>query len=802
MTKWVYVAVFMAFMAVLYAVSGWYIPADMAPILAVSESGSKHRVFAGSESCRDCHERFYELWSTSHHGQAMQPFTPEFARNNLTPHTSPLTIEQNQYQTHLNADGGYITESGPDGRRNYPIVHVMGGKYIYYFLTPMERGRLQVMPLAYDVGTKEWYDTAGSMIRHFGGEMQDEALDWKDPMFTFNNACYHCHVSQLDKNYDLSTDTYQTTWAEPGINCETCHGPAQAHNDAFRAASPDDPPESMRLVTVTQDRGFTAHQVDSACTPCHAKMAPLTTSFVPGEEYFNHYDLVTLEDPDFYPDGRDLGENFTYTLWRMNPCSKAGQMDCMHCHTSSGRYRFPTTGDRANESCLSCHEERVKNATTHTHHKAGSPGNRCIACHMPMTEFARMRRSDHSIRPPMPSATKAFGSPNACNLCHEDKDAEWADRMVRQWRGRDYQKPILEAGRLIEAARKGDWSKLGEMAEWIKNNPDQEIYVNSLVRLMRNTADGRKWPLLIALVQHNPSPLVRASAVETLGDYLTHETAAVLQKAAEDPYRLVRIRAAFALASVPESYFSPDQQKAVRKAKDEFLESVGALPDNWTSHFNLGVFQMNSGQYYKAAEAFMTAHRLRADALPPLINAAMAWNMAGDNEHAERSLRKAAQQHPDEEAVHLNLALLLAEQKRFTEAENAFRQALRINDKSATAAYNLAVILSEKSISEAVFWARKAYQNAPDQHRYGYAYAAYLNQLNRTNEAAAVLEKLVDQNTDYAAIYHLLGHIYPSLGRTEEAIALFNKALNNPAISSEEKAAFVQQIQVLSSYGR
>jgi hypothetical protein len=28
--------------------------------------------YAGSESCKQCHERFYQLWSTSKHGLAMQ----------------------------------------------------------------------------------------------------------------------------------------------------------------------------------------------------------------------------------------------------------------------------------------------------------------------------------------------------------------------------------------------------------------------------------------------------------------------------------------------------------------------------------------------------------------------------------------------------------------------------------------------------------------------------------------------------------------------------------------------------------
>jgi hypothetical protein len=57
-----------------------------------------------------------------------------------------------------------------------------------------------------------------------------------------------------------------------------------------------------------------------------------------------------------------------------------------------------------------------------------------------------MDRSDHSMRPPMPAASIAFNSPNACNLCHPDKDGHWADKLVREWRTRDFQAPVLRLG--------------------------------------------------------------------------------------------------------------------------------------------------------------------------------------------------------------------------------------------------------------------------------------------------------------------------------------------------------------------
>ena len=59
-------------------------------------------------------------------------------------------------------------------------------------------------------------------------------MGWQEYPYTFNTSCYGCHVSQLATNYDLKTDSYATTWKEPGINCETCHGPSEAHNDAMR----------------------------------------------------------------------------------------------------------------------------------------------------------------------------------------------------------------------------------------------------------------------------------------------------------------------------------------------------------------------------------------------------------------------------------------------------------------------------------------------------------------------------------------------------------------------------------------
>ena len=250
-----------------------------------------------------------------------------------------------------------MIETGPDGETSYRIEYALGGKNVFYFLTRLERGRLQVLPLGYDVRAGEWFDVPASGMRHFPGD-EEGAISWRDWPYTFNTACYGCHVSQIETNYDLDTDAYDTAWTEAGINCETCHGPASEHIRVCREAGGGDPPRDLKIILTKQ---FDVEQSNDLCAPCHAKSYVLTSRFAPGDRYFDQFDLVTLESPDYYPDGRDLGENYTMTGWSMSPCNRSGQLDCMHCHTSSGRFRQK---DDPNTSCAPCHEEKSRRSDT------------------------------------------------------------------------------------------------------------------------------------------------------------------------------------------------------------------------------------------------------------------------------------------------------------------------------------------------------------------------------------------------------------------------------------------------------
>jgi tetratricopeptide (TPR) repeat protein len=700
--------------------------------------------YLGSSQCRSCHEKFYELWAPSHHGLAMHPYTQAFAKDNLTPQAEEIEIGNAGYRAVTDNGSGFVLEVLSGKETQYPILHVLGGKNVYYFLTKLDRGRLQVLPVAYDLNRKQWFDTAASAVRHFP-DRQDQAVHWTDRAYTFNTSCYGCHVSQLVKNYDAETDSYHTQWKEPGINCETCHGPAAEHvRVCLEAAAKGEEPKEMKLKTITQSRGYTAHQVDTACSTCHAKMMPLTAEFVPGEDFFQHYDLVTLENSDYYPDGRDLGENYTYTSWRMSPCVQASKLDCLYCHTSSGRYRFK--GDNANEACTSCHTDKKDQLQAHSHHDKGVA--QCIQCHMPKTEFGRMVRSDHSMRPPMPSATIRFQSPNACNLCHKDKSAEWADSQVRKWHQDDYQKPVLEIAGLINQARKGDWTNLPEMLAYLQRQDKDEIFACSLVRFLQNCPDERIQAALIKLLQSDPSPLIRGSAADGLQRFLSEKSLMPLLEAARDPYRLVRVRAAATLALVPEQHIPATYKTTFSSVMEEYKSAMMTRPDDAASHYNLGNYYQIRGSYEDALESYKNCQKLRQDYVPAYVNASIAYNALGKDNEALRSLENAIQYDPNSVAAHLNMALLYGEMGRYTDAEKAFRRTFELDSKSAVAAYNLGVLAAQRYPEKAIDWCRRAYELEPTNSKYAFTLAYYYNQQHRFAEVIEILRPLVDRRTD------------------------------------------------------
>jgi cytochrome c-type biogenesis protein CcmH/NrfG len=506
-------------------------------------------------------------------------------------------------------------------------------------------------------------------------------------------------------------------------------------------------------------------------------MRPITASYNPGDRFYENFDLITLENTDFYPDGRDLGENYTMTSWQMNSCQQNSQLHCVTCHTSSGRYRFKSDDfAEANKACTSCHEENGRSYVQHTHHPLTGTSPKCIDCHMPTTRFGNMMRSDHSFRPPMPAATMKFKSPNACNLCHSDQSADWANKLVKQWKKNDYQKETLYIGSLIDEARNGKWGKLDEMLNAIETNKYGEVFTNSLIRILTSCDNPKKWPVLVGALKLE-STLSRSSAALGLLGYRNDQAEDALFLAAKDEILLVRLAAAQSLAVFPQERWNASRLELFRKVNAEYETSLISRPDDWSSYYNLGNHYQNLGNSTQALLAYNNSLKIYPDAIMPLINSSYLYSVSGDQTSAEANLRKALKVDPFNEAANLNLGLLMAEMQRMDEAEKALRNVFKVNGKNSTAAYNLSVIVSSRDFAESCKWSKLAMDASPDDPKFAYTYAYFLNENKNSVAAMTQLEKTIRKFPTHLPSIFLLGNVYSQKGKNQDAIRLYNNAL-------------------------
>ena len=66
---------------------------------------------------------------------------------------------------------------------------------------------------------------------------------------------------------------------------------------------------------------------------------------------------------------------------------------------------------------------------------------------MPQTPYMqRHNRHDHGFTTPDPLLTKQIGTPNACNRCHMDKNADWSLEFIRLACSKKYMRQSMIRG--------------------------------------------------------------------------------------------------------------------------------------------------------------------------------------------------------------------------------------------------------------------------------------------------------------------------------------------------------------------
>jgi len=578
--------------------------------------------YAGAQSCRECHQSAFSVWEKSAHAHAMAIASPKTVKGDFTRDTTH-TFDGQSYRMFLRGDAYFIEAPNSEGVPEVFDVHyVLGARQHENYLTRFADGRLQVMPVYYDLTQKRWFDAAEGTLELGQALSPGDYYYWTNHGRTWNKRCFDCHASQMRKNYDLSTDTYDTVVGDLSINCEACHGPGAAHIQFWRDAG-EDPNLAMQ-----EDRSLidlsTLHatqQVES-CAQCHALKAVLRSGYTPGADYQDFYEPFLIDASEFFwPDGLSKKSAYPVLPFASGACFLKAGLTCTGCHATHGSDRTAElVADPGGVGlCARCHPGIAADVNAHTHHKATGPGGDCNVCHLPKQFRNQLDMTDHRITVPVPENTVKLNIPNACGQsgCHADQSATWASDWARTWYG-NYQKKRVRVADAIHRGREGDVSAVPALLALVQAEETAPLLRAGLVEVLGKLGDGRAVPQLVASLADSHSA-VRARASAALGRVGHPSATRSLVTALSDSVFSVRIRAAYALALL--DYVPQEAHKKVYEdALDGFISVVtgkGMMADDAHMHLNVGQIY----EFRKGFDLALKHYRYALGFLPGLVEA-------------------------------------------------------------------------------------------------------------------------------------------------------------------------------------
>lgn len=695
--------------------------------------------YAGSKSCRACHQQAFIAWTNSHHALAERLTDSSLDRTAFEP---PRSFQHGSQTSEARSSGNrfeIVTHGLVQERKAFSVERVIGVAPLRQFLISAPGGRFQVSELAFDPSHGDWFDIFGNEDRQPG-----EWGQWTGRGMTWNTMCAACHNTRLRKNYRETDETYATAMAERGVGCEACHGPMADHvvwQRKFSRAKGD--PTIHRL-----DR----NQTLATCGSCHSRRAELTGDFAPGENFADHFALTIPDDTDvYYPDGQIHDEDYEYTSFLSSKMNLAG-VRCADCHDPHSSKTIAV----GNALCMRCHGAPIPPApkiepAAHSHHRADESGGRCVDCHMPQTVYMqRHARHDHGFTIPDPLLTKQHNIPNACNRCHADRSVDWVLEAVEKWYGTKMERPSRARAQIITEARAGKNSAMDGLMNIAREekNPLWRAVATGLLRrwcqetnvtnrLLEKTAD--------------PDPLVRATAARSLEPLMPLQIPNVhasMVRLLQDSARSVRIEAAWVLHSEIEL------QSVAGSELTRYLEHNSDQP---SGAFQLGVFHLDRNENEVALNYFRRAVNWDSHSAPFHDALAVALSAQGKMDDVVQELETACRLAPREAEYRYKLALALNELGKLNEATAALEETVKLDPQFSRAWYNLGLAYSQNGQpSRALDALIRAESIDALSARIPYARATILARLGRNREASIEARRALEIDPGFSDAAALL----------------------------------------------
>ena len=728
--------------------------------------------FAGSKKCMDCHKAEYDKWQNSLHDRAMEvaddtTVLGDFNNAVVQFHgvTSRFYRKDNKF---------FVYTQGPDGKMGeFEITHTFGWYPLQQYLVPFPRGRLQCLPIAWDVTEKKWY--------HLYPRAPIDPKDWlywTNAGQNWNGMCAECHSTNLKKSYDIESDSYQTTWSEIDVSCEACHGPGSRHVEW--AELPDMArPQTDNYELVVKTKKIDSREQVELCAPCHSRRAILG-DYTHAESDLLDSMLPSLLTPELYfADGQILEEVYVYGSFTQSKMYSRN-VRCSDCHDVHSIKKVK----EGNALCLQCHRGSIYDTKAHHFHKSkgekGEPiksaggkvvfdvgtGAECVQCHMPERPYMVIDyRADHSFRIPRPDLSIKLGTPNACNRCHLDKTNQWSDQYITKWYGpgrKAHYGTILAEGRERSAIAHKDLLKLAL-------DPLYPVIVRSTALSLLEAYPGEETTRAYEQALMDDEALIRRTAVDSLNISDLKSQTTLLTSMLYDPVKAVRIEAARRMAAVSDPVLDSNQKMVFQASLEEYQESMKYSADFAFGRYNLANLYVALKQPQTAVENYLAAIKIDNLFYPAKVNLAMLYNQMGKNEEAETLLREVATSHPELYEVQYSLGLLLAEEKKYAEAANYLKQAVRGMPNRARIHYNLGLLLQHlKQDSDAETSLLKAQELEPDNLDYLYALADFYLKRKKMQQARSIAQKMVARHPTQQIGHDILNLIESNLGATSD----------------------------------
>ncbi len=707
--------------------------------------------FIGRESCKECHEREYELFQGSDHDLAMDDATDVTVLGNF----NDLTITHLDFETRFfRQDGKFMVHTEGDGGefKDFTIKYVFGVRPLQQYLVEFPNGAFQMLPFCWDTRPVE---EGGQRWFHIYDQERipsDDILYWTHIAQNWNYMCSECHSTNVRKQYNAETKTYHTTWDEIDVSCEACHGPGSEHVEWARVVEQGGNPEAyadmglaVRLMdqdnaswvfnmeTGTAERSVprTDRTLVDMCARCHARRAIMSEDYIYGRSFLDTHIPSLLDEGLYFADGQILEEVYVYASFLQSKMAHKGVV-CKDCHESHSGKVFV----HSNALCYRCHLAEKYGSRDHHFHDPEQEGSSCLECHMPERTYMVVDpRRDHSIRIPRPDLSDKLKSPNACNKCHSDKSNQWSADWCKTWYG-DPNKNGLHYGEVFWAGRQAYPEALPDLVRLTRDPESAPMVRATAISLLQNYGDASVISVLRESLS-DPDPLIRYAAVSALFAADDNTLFELALPRLNDSIKLIRITAAFQLARVPENFFGKVGLQQRDKVLKEYIATQMINADHPSAHMNLGILALNRGDYAAAESSYKKAIEIEPGMTTSYINLADLYRVLNRDGEGEQILRDAIERGPDMAAVNYALGLNLVRRGAHDEAMKYLEQASRME---------------------------------PGNARYAYVFGVGLNSTGKKQEAVDYLEEALRENQYNRDLLYSLSTFNFELGNREAAI--------------------------------